>query len=103
MQFAPVEGGLLRVRKMVKKFEGDWPDKISGLLVQQSDSGTQAYEVNLPIHDANAALTSASTTPAGPSFPALPAQSPGLMLLYAFLGGMILNVMPCVLPVIALK
>ena len=30
-------------------------------------------------------------------------QSLWLMLLYAFLGGLLLNVMPCVLPVISLK
>ncbi len=35
--------------------------------------------------------------------PTLPSQSLWQMLLYAFIGGLILNIMPCVLPVIALK
>src|ERR1017187_5681511 len=35
--------------------------------------------------------------------PVLPSQPLWRMLLYAFIGGLILNIMPCVLPVIALK
>src|SRR6185437_13432606 len=34
---------------------------------------------------------------------AAPVKPLGQMLLYAFIGGLILNIMPCVLPVIALK
>ena len=37
------------------------------------------------------------------SSPSLPSQSLWWMLIYAFIGGLILNIMPCVLPVIALK
>lgn len=37
------------------------------------------------------------------SAPSAPARSLALMLLFAFLGGLILNLMPCVLPVLSLK
>jgi thiol:disulfide interchange protein DsbD len=48
-----------------------------------------------------ATLPPATEPPAAP--PAAPSQSLPLMMLYAFIGGLILNIMPCVLPVIALK
>ena len=51
---------------------------------------------------AAAGATGSAETVSG-SDPASSDQSLGLMLFYAFLGGMILNVMPCVLPVISLK
>jgi len=48
--------------------------------------------------------SSAGVPPAGTGgTPALPLQPLWRMLLYAFIGGLILNIMPCVLPVIALK
>jgi thiol:disulfide interchange protein len=75
--------GKIRVRKVVKKFEADWPKEISGVLVIDAGGKTQGFEVKLPIGAGGASLWR--------------------MLLYAFIGGLILNVMPCVLPVIALK
>jgi len=89
------DAGRIRIRKEVKKLEGNWPEKISGLLVGPSADGTVAYEVSLPIGVSKAA---------GPGLP-IGAATGSLWqkLLYAFLGGLILNVMPCVLPVIALK
>ena len=78
--------GEFEIRKLVKKFSGDWPSEISGVMVIDNRFG---YQVKLPIGDA---------APAAP-----PAQSLWKMLIYAFIGGLILNLMPCVLPVIALK
>ncbi len=89
--------GKIRIRKMVKKLEGDWPKIIPGLLVSKSGNETLAYEVNLPITPDGEAGAIAATM-AAPN-----ASSLAVMLLYAFIGGLILNVMPCVLPVIALK
>jgi thiol:disulfide interchange protein len=92
----PSEPGTVRLRAQVKKLSADWPQKIAGLLVQDSDKGQLAYDVSLPVGG-------------GPSGPAqivgstLPETSLWKILLYAFIGGLILNVMPCVLPVIALK
>jgi thiol:disulfide interchange protein len=89
----PGDAAKIRLRAQVKKLEGDWPKEISGLLVQKSDTQRLTYEIKLPTTTptAAAAVTAGETT------------SLWTMFLYAFLGGLILNVMPCVLPVIALK
>jgi thiol:disulfide interchange protein len=88
----------LLIRKLVKKFSGDWPKEISGVLVTQTGNYSGGYEINLSVSDrAPTAKTILPKSNTGET-PALP-----LMLLYAFIGGLILNLMPCVLPVIALK
>jgi len=89
----------LDLGKSVKKFSGDWPKEIDGVLI----TGDGAYEVKLAVAEntpSTVALPgSAATTRATNNAP----QSLWLMLLYAVIGGLILNLMPCVLPVIALK
>ena len=77
--------GKVAVRKTIKKLDGDWPAALQGILANHS----AGYEVQVPIGAAKAAPLSAT------SFLG--------MLAAAFLGGLILNFMPCVLPVIALK
>jgi thiol:disulfide interchange protein len=91
----PAEVGRIQLRKQVKKFSGDWPQRVSGVLIQQAGSERLGYEVSLPIE--------ASEAGAGAVVPVIAPPSFWQMLLYAFVGGLILNVMPCVLPVIALK
>ena len=91
-----------RFRVEVKKFEGDWPKEISGLLIENPDGQLLAYRALFPIQPAG----TASATVTGSEIPAGPVPVTPLlwkMLLFAFIGGLILNVMPCVLPVIALK
>jgi thiol:disulfide interchange protein DsbD len=90
--------------KIVKKFSGNWPKEISGVLACQLENSPIGYELKLPVSDqaptdASAAVNTNPTT----SAPALPSQALWHMLLFAFIGGLILNLMPCVLPVIALK
>jgi len=89
-EILPGEPGHLRLRKLVKKGEGPWPERLSGILVYTKNlKMPEAMEVDLPLQQ-----------------PAAGATSPAplvLELLIAFLAGLILNVMPCVLPVIALK
>jgi thiol:disulfide interchange protein DsbD len=116
----PADADKIRLRKVVKKLGKDWPVKLSGVLVEQSSSRRLAYEVTLPLEGsgqvaASGPKTSSSVSPgtdaasrgsrpqnaAGGDLVSAP--SLGAMLLYAFLGGLILNIMPCVLPVIALK
>jgi thiol:disulfide interchange protein DsbD len=98
----PAEAGKIRIRKEVKKLSDDWPKEISGLLVQQTGAEQRAYEVKLPVGlPAPVSADASNSSPAAGA--ALAALSLWKMLLYAFLGGLILNVMPCVLPVIALK
>ena len=84
--------GNIHLRKVVKKFSGDWPKEISGLLVEQINGQRYASEVRMPVTDSTAAAAAAPAP-----------KNLVLMLLYAFIGGLILNVMPCVFPVIALK
>jgi len=124
------------LRKKVRKWEGEWPTEIRGLLVRAEPGKVPsvAYEVRLPIASATAQppaaargaaaavrgtdATSATFTnsraaaPATLSSDAAPAatatpRSGGMSLIgaiaFGFLGGLILNIMPCVLPVIALK
>ena len=94
-------------RKPVKKYSGAWPTNISGVLVVEQNHQRNGYELNLavsemaPAGEANSAQT---LPPSGTGSPAaVLSQSLWKMLIYAFIGGLILNLMPCVLPVIALK
>ncbi|MBI5800365.1 MAG: thioredoxin family protein [Verrucomicrobia bacterium] len=103
-------GGKAVLRKQIKKAEGDWPRQLLGLLVERADEPhPTGYESNLLISDGTTLVAPA----AGGSQSATPSPAPpvakgeitsfGHALLLAFLGGLILNIMPCVLPVIALK
>lgn len=91
----PTPAGQAKIRKVVKKSTA-WPERISGVAIETVGAERRAFEITLAIEGAGAG--------AGPATAAgRPASSLWLMLLYAFVGGLILNVMPCVLPVIALK
>ena len=100
----------IKLRLQVKKYSGGWPEEISGVLVTKTRSQWQGTEVKFQIAGQSPAgeTASAQTPPESstgiPSVP-LAGEAPALplMLLYAFIGGLILNIMPCVLPVIALK
>ena len=106
----PAKAGEIWLRKLVQKFSGDWPKQVSGVIVMDIDGQRQGFEVKVPVSDQAPAgeITSRTGVPPVPNsssqnmgtgkVPALP-----LILLYAFIGGLILNIMPCVLPVIALK
>lgn len=100
--------GKVVLRKQVKKSEGDWPKQLLGLLVDVSATGhSTGYEANLLISDATPGAASAPTV-AVTKTAAAPADSGEVTsfwhaLVLAFFGGLILNIMPCVLPVIALK
>jgi len=89
----PGDAGAIHFRKLIKKTEGDWPKSVTGILVAKPNSPeAAAFEVTLPIG-------------APPVASAAPIDFAALlkMLLFAFVGGLILNIMPCVLPVISLK
>jgi len=97
----PPVDGKLRLKKVVKKLEGEWPAQVAGLLIEKSGNGPKAFQVQMPI------TTEAAAAPTG-STPAAAFSGNGPKSLWgalglAFLGGLILNIMPCVLPVIALK
>ena len=93
----PSNGGKLRLRKLISKTDAGWPMKVTGLLVANPASPERkGYEVTLPISDALMATAAAKVEPFS-----LVSLLP--MLGFAFVGGLILNIMPCVLPVLALK
>ncbi len=96
------------LEKTVQKFSGNWPAQISGVLA--APDSNYGVSVVLPVGDQPpmpaAAPISGGTGETGPSAIQAPtplAQPLWRMLLYALIGGLILNIMPCVLPVIALK
>jgi thiol:disulfide interchange protein DsbD len=90
------EGGV-RLRKMITKNDAGWPGRISGVLVDKLDSPQPAaVEAVLAIQPPPAAAPRTGAAP-------IAAGAVVTMLCFGFLGGLILNVMPCVLPVIALK
>jgi thiol:disulfide interchange protein DsbD len=90
----------LQLRKLVKKFSGGWPREISGTIVIESGKQRYGYDVIMPVSEKPSEGAAAAIVTSAPTFPAQPLWR---MLLYAFIGGLILNIMPCVLPVIALK
>jgi thiol:disulfide interchange protein len=89
------DAGKASIRTSVFKFQGDWPKEITGVLIHRVDGKREGIEVKVPITGEGASKTS-STAP-------IPMALLIQMLFYAFLGGLILNIMPCVFPVIALK
>jgi len=102
--------GRTLIRKNVVKYDGEWPTSFLGLVVGQGPAGaTVSREVTVKLGAAGAAAPAArSETPTGtqPAAPVAEPLSPRVlftMLGFALLGGLILNIMPCVLPVIALK
>ena len=92
------------LRKKIKKTSGDWPSEVAGVIVQKDGSATESFEVKLKL--ATTADSGQGTSVRNQSAAPVPSDGPDslwMALVYAFIGGLILNIMPCVLPVIALK
>jgi thiol:disulfide interchange protein/DsbC/DsbD-like thiol-disulfide interchange protein len=93
-----VEGD--KISLSLSPYELKLPQTLRGVLVLNGRAdgvdATRAYTVAAPVSG-----TLAANPPAG-SF-AMPEISLGLALLFALLGGIILNLMPCVLPVLSIK
>jgi len=72
-------------------------DRVHGLLVSRAAldaSGRHAVEIDVPVARAAAA---------GPAAPASAPIGLAVAVAFAFVGGLILNLMPCVLPVLSIK
>jgi thiol:disulfide interchange protein DsbD len=92
--------------KKVEKSSDNWPSLVKGLLVTGSGLERKGYDVALNLEATPSAASEIGASASGKT--ALPTAPPAAaslvaMLGLAFLGGLILNIMPCVLPVIALK
>jgi thiol:disulfide interchange protein DsbD len=97
------ESGWIWISKTVKKFSGDWPKEISGVVVLQTNNLSEGFEIKIPLWESRTNVSPASSVSENPNSETTTTPALPLMLLYAFIGGLILNIMPCVLPVIALK
>jgi thiol:disulfide interchange protein len=87
--------GATAVRLKVRRTGTDWPLEVPGVLVESDGQELLAYAVALrPAEEVGHVRAPAGSTAK---------RSLGLMLIFAFIGGLILNAMPCVLPVISLK
>ena len=120
-------GGKIRQVRVVEKLEGNWPAELTGLVVQRAGSASSGYVVKAAIKatplaaavergaganlgveavaDGSGRALSAPAAGFGEAGQggSTPPKSLAFYLGLAFLGGLILNIMPCVLPVIALK
>jgi thiol:disulfide interchange protein/DsbC/DsbD-like thiol-disulfide interchange protein len=89
-------------------YEPPKPGAIRGVLVATEQSGAESQVVPIEIA-ADFAGAGAAQSKAGPRFAPLaraadkPATSLPILVLLAVLGGMILNLMPCVFPVLSIK
>lgn len=101
----PVDASRAALRLQVKKSAAAWPTKISGVLVQKIGDETQAYEVTLTPTSIGAQGSSPARVESPTPSVSAPIDEKGLLinLLLALLGGLILNLMPCVLPILSLK
>ncbi len=91
------QDGYFRIRKKVTPGESGWPDQLEGLLVPKG-TGSAAEPVAFSV-----SIEAAAAEPAPSGAEPVSWGELLLKLLSAFVGGLILNVMPCVLPVLALK
>ncbi len=113
-QIAASEGGMQTITVPVDSGAAD-VNEVGGVLVLENGDKRVGWVLPTgpiaaapPIIDAGGRISSAArpTTSAGgvaAKGPGAPGGSLGYFLLIGFLGGLILNVMPCVLPVISLK
>jgi DsbC/DsbD-like thiol-disulfide interchange protein/cytochrome c biogenesis protein CcdA len=85
-------GGVVWMDK-ARPFLSSTPE-LAGILVVGSGPSRRVYELQVPFESATAAAISTASP-----------DAPGLLLaaLFAFLGGLLLNLMPCVFPVLGIK
>jgi len=95
--------GEVRLEKTITKSGTNWPTRLAGILVGKAGAaGEFAEEIEAPIGEQGEKGTTGGDVGASNIGKAGP-SSLAVMLAFALIGGLILNVMPCVLPVIALK
>jgi len=95
-------GRELRLARPVSGYFVQAPDAVDGVLVVGDGADARAYEIKA-VPGTVAAIAGDAPTPAVGGAPAVIAPSFWLVLVLAFGGGLILNLMPCVFPVLSLK
>jgi thiol:disulfide interchange protein/DsbC/DsbD-like thiol-disulfide interchange protein len=107
--------GELRLRLPESPYLLGEPDRLEGILTLPAgsafdDDGSRALSVSVPVEREAVAWTAEAVTPL--AAPVIPAGTGGggaaglsliLALVFAFAGGLILNLMPCVFPILSLK
>ena len=103
-QRAALDRTVARFAQAQSAFLGELPRTVEGVLVVQGSEHYAYTVVATPGEVATVAPPPAAAAAAQPA-PAANLQPPGLWLTlgFALLGGLILNLMPCVFPVLALK
>lgn len=113
VQWLPVEDGIVQntgaqefrvendtITLTAPRGTADLPEEWRGLLLVQDGPEDTARAFNIRAARRDAALPASTTAQAGEATTTLPLM---LAVLFAFLGGVILNAMPCVLPILSLK
>jgi len=100
------DGGTWQVRVPISSQRFESPARMDAVLVQRGAVG--GVRVGFAIAGmwpaiAVPASTGAETTPAAAALPPTPALGFGLALAFALFGGALLNLMPCVFPILSLK
>ncbi|NIP81848.1 MAG: thiol:disulfide interchange protein, partial [Gemmatimonadetes bacterium] len=108
--------GELRLRLTPSEYLEEEPEELRGILALPEGAafdaaGHRGLEVVVPVQRGDVAWTAESVTPlTAPQTPAGAGSGAGgaglsllVALLFAFVGGLILNLMPCVFPILSLK
>jgi thiol:disulfide interchange protein len=97
--------GQSAIKKGVFKYDGDWPTEIAGLveLKGEGQDSSELVETVLVFGASSQSIGVSGAEEAVEVASGVGSASTLNMLFFAFIGGFILNFMPCVLPVIALK
>ncbi len=97
--------GNLRLSQTLSDYYVKAPATVDGVLVIHGSGGDKAWEISATPGAVKVVPPTADTPPAAaPGAPA--AEAPPaylLVLLFALLGGLVLNLMPCVFPVLSIK
>jgi thiol:disulfide interchange protein DsbD len=89
-----------------KSTTGPLSDPLPGVLVVEEATGASPVRLAFAYGDEPAAAAGAVPPPPAPAAAATPAEDPptlGAAIVLALLGGLILNLMPCVFPVLSIK
>jgi thiol:disulfide interchange protein len=98
---SPKEGRVV-IEKAMEMPGAHWPGTLQGLIALVDPSGhpLASQQFSQPIQE----IPTPAVVVDQASAPSTPESAPlAQLLVFAFIGGLILNIMPCVLPVIALK